>query len=69
MLRVWYLSTPTVEAKENYGNLSHHALQTGALHILRTNRSHVMDIIFPVKLIKNYLAKEYRVHVPNMIKD
>ena len=55
--------------KENSGNLSYHALQTGALHTLRTNRCHVVDIIFPAKLIKNYSATEYRVRMPNMILD
>lgn len=55
--------------KENHGNLSHHALQTGALHTLRTNRSHIVDVILPVKLIKTYSAEEYRVHMPNMILD
>ena len=38
--------------KENNGNLSHHALQTSAEHTLTTNRSHVVDIIFAVKLLK-----------------
>jgi len=55
--------------KKNNVNLSHHVLQTGALHTLRTNRSHVVVIIFLAKLIKNYSAKDYRVHMPNIILD
>lgn len=53
--------------KDNHGKLSHHTLQINALHKLRTNRSRVVDIIFLVKLIINYSAKEHRVHLPNTI--
>lgn len=44
-------------------------MQTGALHTMRTNRTHVVDTIFQVKVTKNFSATEHRFHMPNMILD